>query len=244
MHRFYVDAGNIEGKWVNFPERELKHLKQVLRLTTGDEVLVFDGLGREYLVRLEKEGGEIIALSEPASEPRLKVTLAQGIAKGDKMDYIIQKAVELGVSRIIPLMTDYTVVKLADKEEKKRERWQRIAEEACKQCERAYIPRVERVCSLDYLTGYFTGAYVGLFCYEEERKGERNLRKVMERLKEDRNEEVLLIVGPEGGFSEREALVARQAGWHIVGLGPRVLRTETASLAALSIIMYELADLG
>ena len=148
MYRFFISPQNIKGNTVSIDPEEARHIEKVLRLTVGDVVVCFDGSGQEYQVRLEgRENGiltgQIIQTSLRESEPVLKLYLAQGIAKGEKMDTIIQKSVEIGVTDIYPVSCERSVVRLAvDKAEKKVHRWQSIAREACKQCRRNLIPEV------------------------------------------------------------------------------------------------------
>ncbi|MGE5380172.1 MAG: 16S rRNA (uracil(1498)-N(3))-methyltransferase [Methylocystaceae bacterium] len=244
MHRFLVPPALIDNGQVTFPESEWRHLQQVLRLQPGDEVIAFDGQGHRYLITLNASGGQISSELPSLSEPNLRVHLAQGLAKGDKMDFIIQKAVELGVFTVIPLATEHAVVKIDPRDAKKHERWQRISEEACKQCGRDLVPRVSEVRSLGQLIKEWTAGPI-LFFYEEARKHTHtDLKTVLAEIKAPQLTDLLLVIGPEGGFSPVEAKQAVSAGWIPCSLGPRILRTETAAIAALSIIMYELADLG
>ncbi|NLT19556.1 MAG: 16S rRNA (uracil(1498)-N(3))-methyltransferase [Syntrophomonadaceae bacterium] len=248
MHRFYVAEDQILGEQVRFSKTELHHIEKVLRLMPDDEIIIFDGSGKEYLVVLKplaegELGGIILQQTVANREPVLKINLVQAIAKGEKMDLIIQKAVELGVSKITPVLTDRTVVKLfGDKAEKKQQRWQSIAREACKQCRRNQIPEVFSIINLGEYLNDCTGE-TGIMLYETEPR--QPIRTVFDNLKANimASGQLNLLVGPEGGFSPPEAELAQRNGFVLTGLGPRILRTETAALVALSILFYESGDL-
>ncbi|MGI5879470.1 MAG: 16S rRNA (uracil(1498)-N(3))-methyltransferase [Syntrophomonadaceae bacterium] len=248
MHRFYVPDNQISGEQVRFNKTELHHIKKVLRLMPDDEVIIFDGTGKEYLVTLislaEGEiGGVIVQQTITSREPLLKINLVQAVAKGEKMDLIIQKAVELGVSKITPVLTDRTVVKLSgDNAEKKQQRWQSIARESCKQCRRNLIPEVFPVINLDEYLNTCAGE-LGIMLYETDPR--QPIRTVFNNLKDELliSGRLNLLVGPEGGFSPREVGLAQKGGFVLTGLGPRILRTETAALVASSILLYESGDM-
>lgn len=247
MHRFFISPQNIKGNTIGMDPEEARHIEKVLRLNTGDTVVCFDGSGREYQVRLEgRENGILTGLilrtSLRESEPALKLYLAQGIAKGEKMDTIVQKSVEIGVSAIYPVSTERSVVRLAeDKAEKKVQRWQSIAREACKQCRRNLIPVVMPVMDFTSLLGEI-GDKPAIMLYENE---DTNSLKALLRAKQFTDaQEIFLLIGPEGGFSDSEVLSATGQGIVTASLGPRILRTETAGLVAASIILYEYGDLG
>lgn len=247
MRRFYVDKSSIFNDKVIITGDEARHIARVLRMGCGDRIILFDGTGSEYLVELINVGnnveGQILDKGAAKNEAPVKITLVQGLAKGEKMELIIQKAVELGVHRIVPVLTEYAVVKLDDKKARdKVERWQRIALEACKQCGRSLPPVVEPVTSLAKALNIY-GNLIGLFFYEHSTKA--NLKQVLRQ----NGEQILdrgtaIYIGPEGGFSEAEVNTAIESGVNVVGLGPRILRTETAGLTAVSVVMYDLGDIG
>ncbi|MGE5397382.1 MAG: 16S rRNA (uracil(1498)-N(3))-methyltransferase [Chitinophagales bacterium] len=248
MRRFYVETGTIVAGRVCLTGSQSKHALQVLRLQPGEKVIIFDGSGVDYLIELEEVTpgsvtGTVIETRENVNDGLLSVTLVQALGKGDKMDFIIQKAAELGVRKIIPTVTEHTVVKLSGEKATERvNRWNRVAIEACKQCGRSRPPLVEKIVNLTEVTKQCSEAS-GLFFYEGAR--DISLKGV---LKQHANEilaqGVYLFIGPEGGFSSGEADLARRSGLELVGLGPRILRTETAGITAISIVMYELGDLG
>jgi len=245
MRRFLVKPEQISGKRVSILGDQVKHLRQVLRLKSGEKVIVLDGLGASYLVALEKVTedivqGEMLEKIKLDSEAPLEITLVQSVLKGEKMDWVVQKATELGVNRIIPLSSERTVVKIsASKAEERRKRWEKIAQEAVKQCGRLLVPQIETIQTWEEVRAKFVQYHLVLLPWEEEKT--QGLKKVLETVSPQK---VLFIVGPEGGFSGQEAQKAQLEGACPVSLGPRILRAETASLAMLSILMYKLGDLG
>ncbi len=248
MHRFFVSADRITGNRVFIETEEARHITRVLRLKAGETVTVFDGMGHEYLVELQEQEGEgltgqVIQKLARDHEPATRLHLVQGIIKGDKMDTVIQKAVEIGVKAIYPLAAERSVVRLeGDRAARRIGRWQDIAREACKQCRRNYIPRISPVLELPALLHEMAGHPV-LMLYEKE--AVLGLRQYLkERGTDLKGSDIFVLVGPEGGFSEAEVEKARNAGVATVSMGPRILRTETAGLVAAAIILYELEDLG
>jgi 16S rRNA (uracil1498-N3)-methyltransferase len=217
----------------------------------GDQVRVFDGQGREYLttIREIKDQRVLVAIEgepDPGSivnrEPPLELILCQSIPKGDKMELIIQKGTELGASRFIPLMTERTIVRLeTGRAENRQQRWQKVAVEAARQCRRSVVPRVEGVSSLAQVLNSIPAGSLGLIPWEDEFTC---AMKDVLRKEPAVPGAVWVFIGPEGGFSEEEIAKARQAGVIPVSLGPRILRTETAGLAVLTMLLYEWGDLG
>jgi 16S rRNA (uracil1498-N3)-methyltransferase len=243
MHRFFVDPENIQGHMAIIDKEEAHHIQKVLRLKAGEQVILFDGSGYEYRVRLleAKQAGLIAQIMERSSKEELpvRVCLVQGIAKGDKMDSIIQKASEIGVAEIYPLVSERTVVRLAgDNAVKKVKRWQHIAREACKQCRRNLIPQVKPVLKMEEVYQEI-GEAPALIFYEKEKN--QGLRQVLSNIKGEvlAKGRLFVLIGPEGGFSEIEVNKAIKQGVKTASLGPRILRTETAGLVASAIIMYE-----
>ncbi|MEN6326817.1 MAG: 16S rRNA (uracil(1498)-N(3))-methyltransferase [Syntrophomonas sp.] len=248
MHRFFIAPESISGSIVVIDATQARHLERVLRLKAGDRVLVFDGQGHEYQVKLlgkEKDiwKSEIESEIADAGEPGIRLTLVQGIPKGDKMDTIIQKAVEIGVKRIIPMCSEHSVVRLTgDKAAKKEQRWQLIAQEACKQCRRNTIPEIRSVVDFsDLLPGLADYPVIMLYEHEEQLRLGKLLKEQGHKFKE---QEIYLLVGPEGGFSAQEVELAKHHNVFTTGLGPGILRTETAGLVAASIVLYEYGELG
>lgn len=231
MRRFFTDQP-ITDSYIYLSEAESHHIKNVLRMHRGDEVIICDYSGAEYKGVLEgfeaKCRVKILALSRSVAEPELKLVLCQCLPKGDKMEWIIQKCTELGVSRIIPVLSARCVSRPEGKDAvKKTVRWQKIAEQASKQCGRAVIPRIDDITSINALP--HSGRRI--FAYELEEGVSLAGQKF------DNDQELYLLIGPEGGFESSEAERIRAQGWEAVGLGPRILRAETAAIAASAIIM-------
>ena len=206
----------------------------------GDELLLCDGQGTEYRARISelcKAAVRAEILSQTKQEARYpRIFLGQGLPKSDKMDWIAQKATELGVSNIVPLVTERTIVKVKN-EEKRVARWQKICREAAMQSSRADIPQVGPIQSFQdfiLLTPAPGPLTLKLFPWEE---GTEPMKEVL-RGRQD-IKQIVFLIGPEGGFSSREAETAREKGFHLVSLGPNILRTETAAVAVLSMIAYE-----
>lgn len=243
MHHFFVKPEQIENGLVAITGPDVNHGKNVLRMKPGEELFISDGTGRDYRCQIRSLDPEQILADILEQEPEGRelpsaITLYQGLPKSDKMELIIQKAVELGVSRIVPVATKYAVVKLdAKKEESKRKRWQAIAESAAKQSKRSRIPEVSPVLSLHEALREAAAGDVGFFAYEHQ-DGMAGTRRELSRVKA--GQEIAVFVGPEGGFEKDEVLAAEAAGIRPVSLGKRILRTETAGLALLSVLMMKL----
>jgi 16S rRNA (uracil1498-N3)-methyltransferase len=238
MHRFYVPPNNINDKSVHLPAEHEKHIRDVLRLKPGDDILVFDGSGKEYQVKIKTLYPVIgcrIMTSTVKVPHKIDICLIQGIAKGDKMDTIIQKGTEIGISRFIPCLTERTIVKL-DKEtsSKKRERWQKIARSAAEQSGALAVPEIGAISTFAEVIAGLDRTSLNLIPWEEE-QGQR-IKAVLENSPAGK---VNIFIGPEGGFSAEEIGLARRNNVLPVSLGPRILRTETAGLVAAAIIKYE-----
>jgi len=238
--RFFVTEDRICGDVIALEPTDAQHVSRVLRMHPGEEITVCCGNGKAYLCALEQVGKtEVTArvLSEEAynNEPTAFVTVYAGLSKGDRFDYLIQKCVECGVSHIVPFTSQHCVVRLEGKDyEKKQQRYARIALEASKQCQRSRVVTVGEIVSFDKALAAATQADCRLFLYEKEQQ--KSLSAV---LKSAQGNHYSVVTGPEGGFSEREALLAQEAGLSCVSIGPRILRCETAPVAALCAIMYE-----
>ena len=233
--RQYLDAPLREGARVALTEAALQRLVRVLRQGPGDEVILFNGDGHDYRARLlsagKREGdAEILARAEPRGESPLSITLAQALARGEKMDQVIQKAVELGVSAIAPVVTERTEVKLdAERSDRRMQHWRGVVAGACEQCGRARLPALSEPRALADFAAAAADAGAGRRFYLDPRAshGVASLGLAPDA-------QLTLVIGPEGGLSERDLAVLRAARFEGVQLGPRVLRTETAGLAALA----------
>jgi 16S rRNA (uracil1498-N3)-methyltransferase len=245
MSRFYVPTPQIEKGMLRVEGNEVKHIRRVLRLKAGDEIIVFDSLGKEYegTIIEETTSSVVIKIQNIFLSKRdspLDVTLAQSLLKGEKMDYLIQKATELGVKEIIPFFS-FRSVPLLEKSGrlKRHHRWGRIAIEASKQCGRGVVPKIEPLQDYSEMLQLASPGSLRLILWE--REGGK-LKEVLERSKEKTR--IFFIIGPEGGFSQEEVEEAKRAGFIPVTLGGRILRAETTSLCLLSILQYEQGDIG
>lgn len=245
MHRFYVQPEYINDTVATICGDELKHLKQVLRLKTGDTITIFDGMGKEYngiIDYIGQDQAEVkIELIPSEKESSIDIWLVQGLPKGDKMEFIIQKATELGVRGIIPLEARRSIVRLQGKKrEERRKRWQKVALEACKQCGRTIVPQVLSPQGLVGILDSMSANNNILIPWEE---GGRPMGEVLKG-NVDVDKPVYIIIGPEGGLEENEVEIAKEYGAIPVTLGPRIMRTETAGLVSIAITMYQWGDLG
>jgi len=248
MPRFFIRQDQIYGYgWVRILGEDAHHISRSLRMAAGEHITVCDMQGFSYDCRLEQfEDGcvtaQIVNVTKADTEPPCHIHLFQALPKGDKLDTVIQKAVECGASEITPFESERCVVRIrADGEEKKQQRRERIAAEAAKQCGRAILPVVHPSIVFGEVIDAFAAFDVVLFCYEGD--GTTPLGRVLSRIKEKFGKvdavRVAVVIGSEGGFSLTEADAARRAGAHMVGLGKRILRTETASGFVLACLAYE-----
>ncbi len=245
MRRFLVEELKEDSRRVCIRGGEFRHLSRVLRLVPGTRVVVFNGSGLEFTARIESvtktsATAVIEERIEAAKESPLELTLIQGLVKGGKPELIIQKATELGVKKIFFYNASRTVPQIHEERlEEKLKRWRRVAVEASKQCGRSIVPPVHGITDLEETLSSIE-AQLKLMLYEGE--GVRPLKEVLRQA--GGIDSVSVCTGPEGGLSHEEVLVGSRLGFRAVGLGPRILRAETASIAALSIVQYELGDLG
>jgi 16S rRNA (uracil1498-N3)-methyltransferase len=240
--RSHVDLPLAVGQRVTLPEDASLHLLRVLRLAPGDEVRLFNGDGDDYVARLLTAGkrgaeAEIVGRHALANESPLRLTLVQGIARGEKMDLVLQKATELGVAAIVPVLTERTEVKLdRERAEKRLAHWRGVVAAACAQSGRARLPTV---ADPQPLATYAAGETASLRLVLDPRNG-RGVRELALPTEAD----IVLVAGPEGGLSDRDLATLHAAGFGGLRLGPRILRTETAGLAALAALQALYGDLG
>jgi len=246
VYQFFVEPEQIDldNKRVTITGGDVNHIKNVLRMQLTEEIDVRNGIDtNEYrcsIAGFETDAVicDLLFVREDSVELPSKVYLFQGLPKSDKMEFIIQKAVELGVHEIIPVATSRSVVKLdAKKEKSKLERYNAIALAAAKQCKRAYIPKVTQVMSMKEAVSYAKEMDVRVIPYELA-DGMKKTKDIIASLKG--NEQIAVFIGPEGGFAKEEIELAQNAGIEPVTLGKRILRTETAGITILSIIMFQL----
>ncbi|RNB82303.1 16S rRNA (uracil(1498)-N(3))-methyltransferase [Brevibacillus fluminis] len=241
MQRYFIDPSQWSLTQVEITGDDVHHIVNVMRSAVGEEIIVSDGAGKAALARLAViEPKRVVAdIVEPlASESELpvRVTIAQGLPKGDKMEWILQKGTELGAFAFFPFSSERTIVKLdAKKEAKKLERWQKIAKEAAEQSHRAVLPEIYAPVSFEALLKASKNYSAAVIAYEKEE--ENGLRGVLTGLTP--GDSLLVLIGPEGGFSEDEVSRAQAAGIRSVTCGPRILRTETASQYVLSAVSYQ-----
>mgnify|MGYP000071373325 FL=1 len=246
MYRFYVSADQLAEKEVFISGGDVNHIKNVLRLEVGDWIVACDGNGTDYVSRIQSIcSDEVVASIEKVqptgTELPVRITLFQGMPKKDKLELIIQKAVELGACEIVPVMTKRTVVKLSEEKKinKRLERWQSIAYAAAKQCDRGIIPTVHKPVSYEEALAMADQLDYNVIPYELQ-TGMEEARKIVDQACKQRS--LGIFIGPEGGFEEEEVSKALEAGAHAITLGRRILRTETAGLAILSVLMFQLEN--
>lgn len=244
MYQFFVEPGQIQGREILIQGSDVNHIKNVLRMRVGEELSVSNGVdGREYRCHIVELAEDVIRcelrfIKEEGTELPSRIYLLQGLPKADKMELIIQKAVELGAYQIVPVAARRSVVKLdAKKAASKVFRWQAIAEAAAKQSRRGIIPQVQQVMDWKQALDYVKELPVRLIPYELAEDMGRT-RDILERL--EPGQDIAVFIGPEGGFEEEEIAAAMEAGVIPITLGKRILRTETAGMTVLSWLMYHL----
>ena len=251
MPKFFVKEEQIKDNEIIIIGQDVKHIKKVLRAKIGDELQICNSQnGQNFLCEIQDLENEDITCKikekiQEKVESNIEVTIFQGLPKADKMEYIIQKSVELGVSNITPVEMKRCVVKLDGKDKiKKIERWQKISEVAAKQCGRDKIPQINNVINIQNICNLISEYDILLVAYENEK--ENTLKEQIEKLKKQNNSEskikIGIVIGPEGGLEENDVNKLKENGAQIITLGKRILRTETVALNILSIIMYELEN--
>ena len=249
MEQFFIDKNQINGHEVIITGTDVNHIKNVLRKRIGDEIALSDGSAKEYRCRIEEIDKDFIRCSlefvkESDTELKVRVHLYQGLPKGDKLEMIIQKCVELGVYDIIPVQCERSIVKLDPKKvDKKLLRYNAIAEAAAKQSKRRIVPEVISPMSFKQAIEMAKDMDVKLIPYELSELGMQRTREIFEKIGKANGgndiKDIAIFIGPEGGFSDKEIEVANAAGFEAITLGRRILRTETAGLTVMSWIMYQ-----
>ena len=244
MHCFYTEKENIIGTQARITGADVNHIKNVLRMEIGEELVICDGEGMFHtcvIRELSKDciEAEVLESKEAETELKTKITLFQGLPKKDKMELIIQKAVELGVHEIVPVSTRFCVAKIEDakKEKKKLERWQEIARAAAKQSGRGIVPQIKPVMTFKEALKAADAMDESVIPYE---RAEGMKAAVSEVGKMAKCQSVGIFIGPEGGFAEEEISLALENKVTPISLGKRILRTETAGLCILSVLMFEI----
>lgn len=246
MHQFFVKESQINEEWISITGLDVNHIKNVLRLHVDDDIiLTCSELSVKNICRLcEFREDEIIARVKSSenvdNELNSKIYLFQGLPKSDKMELIIQKAVELGVYEIIPVSMKRSIVKLDEKkEETKRKRWQLIAESAAKQSKRGIIPNIAKTMTFSEALYYSENFTHKIIPYENEKEFQKS-KMIIQSF--GKHESIGVFIGPEGGFAIEEVEMAAEHGVESISLGKRILRTETAGLTILSIIMFQIEE--
>ena len=247
MPRFFIPTENINNDTILINSDDVSHITRVLRMNIGDTLTLCDSKGFDYTAQIEKISQKeilcrILKSHKSDSEPNIEVILFQGLPKSSKMEYIIQKTTELGISKIVPCTLLRCVVKLenAKAEAKKIERWQKIAEAAAKQSGRGIIPEIASIATLDEAISQLLECDIAFAPYECEDM--QNLKSILTSAENPMK--IGFIIGPEGGFDIKEIEKLRSAGIKTVTLGKRILRTETAGEAVLAMTMYEKGDIN
>lgn len=247
MPRFFISPGNITTNIATITGDDAHHIGKVLRMRVGDEIVLCDGQGTDYTANISEIAKSYVTAGITGScpnttEPPIEVWLFQALPKASKMEYIIQKCTELGVSHIVPCIMSHCVVKLEDESSmlKKTERWQSVAYEAAKQSGRGSIPHIHMPMTLDDTIFKLKELDLGCTLYEKETQ--ICLKSVFASVRSPKT--VGFLIGPEGGISGEEAISITSSGIPTVTLGPRILRTETAGEAVIAMAMYEIGDIN
>ncbi|PYZ99210.1 16S rRNA (uracil(1498)-N(3))-methyltransferase [Alteribacter lacisalsi] len=244
MQRYFLDDTQISADDVIMTGDEAKHIARVMRMNEGDEVVCCNRSGACFRVQLtvvspEQVQGTVVEQEHRSSEMPVHVTVACGLPKADKLELVIQKGTELGASAFLPFEAERSIVKLDQKKaRKKQERWEKIAQEAAEQSQRSLVPLIGNVASFSELISAFDSFEQVIVAYEEEARNDEKSRLAETLNQASCGDRVLIIAGPEGGFSDREIELLTGAGAVSCALGPRILRAETAPLYALSAISY------
>ncbi len=245
MATFYIKNDQKKESLIFIMGNDVNHIKNVLRFNIGDKFDVCDENGVKYGVVIQQftNNDEIICKIEQIidknSETRYEITLYQGVPKSDKMDLIVQKGTELGVNEFVPVQMARSIVKITEENERKKvERWNKIAVEASKQCGRQKLPIVTSTINFENIIENISKYDIVLVPYESEQN--ITIKEFLRDLKSNNIASIAIIIGPEGGFEEEEIDSLKQNGASICTLGPRILRTETAGIATISMVNYEL----
>ena len=253
MPKFFINQDQIKDNIIFIKGQDVNHIRKVLRAKTGDEIEVCNcQTGENFMCRIKEYTVDneiqckINKVIEDKVESNIQVTIFQGLPKADKMEYIIQKSVELGVTDITPVEMKRCVVKLDEKDKiKKIDRWQKISEVAAKQCGRDIIPQINNVINIENLCNLIEKYDIVLVAYEEEKDNtlKEQLLDVKSKISTIKNNvKIGIVIGPEGGLERKDVEKLEQKGAKIISLGKRILRTETVALNVISIIMYELEN--
>ncbi|MFH1090498.1 MAG: 16S rRNA (uracil(1498)-N(3))-methyltransferase [Pseudomonadota bacterium] len=248
MRRFIITEDQVQSGLVSLKGPEARHARNVLRLSTGDVVLLVDDRGAEYVSRItsvSRTGVDLTVIEkrEAVGEPALNLILGLALLKSDRMEFVIQKGTELGLHALIPLRAARCTVRLeGQRADSRLERWRQIAGQAVKQCRRGRAPEIFPVMDFNEALSQAGTAELKLMLHEDRASASgQELHSLLTT--ESPLSSIFMLIGPEGGFSRQETALAVESGFHVLGLGPRILRSETAALAAISIVGFILGDL-
>jgi len=252
-HRFFITPQQVEGEYIAIKGTDVNHIRNVLRLKSGDKLVVSDSENFEYDVRIKESAASGIKTEilerRPIEPTNCKIILIQAISKGSKMDMIARQATELGVNSIVPIITGRTVVRLdEEKKANKRQRWQKVAREAAEQSQRSTIPEILPIAGWGEALEMISSFNRVIVFWEETNKLFSKealcIGEWMQECQDNKNRSYAVIIGPEGGFAPEEIDDLKERGASCFSLGRQILRTETASVVALGIILYELERFG
>jgi len=239
MTRIFLSDSELKTEPIRITDDKARYLTTVLRCRAGDPLSITDSSGNSFSARIlavtkQEVSAEILGIETPPPESPVRIKLLQGLLKGEKMDFVVQKATELGVAEIVPVITERSQVR----ETRKLQRWRKIAEEAARQSGRSVVPPVSETKHFDDLfTGHLTDG--GILFWEA---GGSALKQIIQGFSDRKS--LTLFTGPEGGFSPGEVEAAKQAGFLVATMGRRILRAETAAIGAIAVVQYALGDLG
>ncbi len=244
MHRFFLPLSSFQNEEVIFPETTSRQIAQVLRLKPESEVMVLDGLGKEHRVQLlevtsKQTIGKVISSQNSGGEPKTQVRLLLCVAQREKFEWMLQKCTEIGASSFVPVVSSRSLVQSLNEIESKHERWQKIIKEAAEQSHRGKIPQLEPAIKLSQLVSNTSSQDTcRLIPWEDEKS-----TSIKNALNKNKGKSIEILIGPEGGFSSAEVEQAQKAAFLSVSLGPRILRMETAAMAATALVLYECGDM-
>ena len=247
MRKFFVKENQINDKKIEIIDEDVNHIKNVLRLVIGEKIKICDSDNKiNYICEISEISKQnvicnILEVAKNEAEGNVKLYIYQGLPKADKMELIIQKGTELGVTEFIPVAMKRSIVKLEGKDEtKKNERWQKIAEVAAKQCGRDFIPEVKHVQKINDIIENIKKYDLIMVAYELEEVN--YIKAELKALPKKEDYKIAIVIGPEGGLEQEEVEKLKEAGAKVISLGKRILRTETVAMQVASIIMYELEE--
>ena len=246
MRYFFIEPDALKKPKVSIEGPEMRHIKNVLRLKSGDTIRLFDGQGSEYEAAIQRVLSNRIEIDItqqfPASkESPVQITVAQALLKEKKMDRLLRHLCEIGITHWMPFISQRSVPRPgANRLPARVKRWEKILKESCKQCQRARLPEIIKMMSFEEVLQYAPSCDLTIIFYEKE---SATLHSRMPTIQQSEPKKILLILGPEGGFSDQEIEEARAAGFVVAGLGPRILRAETATIAACTLIQYLFGDM-